>query len=364
MGTTAIKNVNVFDGEKLVTGKTVVIENGLISDKTTSDNVIDGSGCTLLPGFFESHTHLYSIKNLKQSARFGITTMLDMGTPSHELVDSLKNLQGLPDVLSPYQMASGKGSIQTRFLGFPETTIMKSVEDCEPFVNKQLAYGADYIKLILEDPDVVGETALSPEIVKAIVDTAHKNGKIVFAHATAAMSFRIGINAGVDVLTHVPTDSVLPREWVEEMKAKNIISVPTLIMSKGTTKISKFLPTHKGHVSEYINAENNVSLFKEVGVTISAGTDSNQTPILPLKVHHGSSLHAEFVLMESAGMTPVEILQSATSVPAKAFGFNDRGRIEAGLRADLVLVKGDPTKDIKATKAIKTVWINGIIFKG
>lgn len=91
------------------------------------------------------------------------------------------------------------------------------------------------------------------------------------------------------------------------------------------------------------------------GVPLLAGTDA--TPFAPL---HGESLHRELVLLTEAGLTNEEALAAATSVPARHFGLDDRGRIAPGLRADLVLVDGDPTHDITATSAIADVWRRGV----
>jgi imidazolonepropionase-like amidohydrolase len=90
-------------------------------------------------------------------------------------------------------------------------------------------------------------------------------------------------------------------------------------------------------------------------VPILAGTDSpvpGQT--------YGASLHGELSLLVAAGLTPREALTAATSAPARAFGLADRGRIRQGLRADLVLVEGDPTKDILYTRRIVAVWKRGV----
>src|SRR5690606_4236971 len=83
------------------------------------------------------------------------------------------------------------------------------------------------------------------------------------------------------------------------------------------------------------------------GVTILAGTDAPNPGTA-----HGASMHGELELLVEAGLSPAEALAAATSVPAKAFGLGDRGRIAPGLRADLVLVNGDPTQDITATRSI------------
>ena len=90
-------------------------------------------------------------------------------------------------------------------------------------------------------------------------------------------------------------------------------------------------------------------------VPVVAGTDA------PLAGGtHGASLHAELELLVNAGMTPLKALAAATSAPAQAFGLHDRGRMSPGLRADLVLVDGDPTIDIRATRAIAGVWKRGV----
>jgi imidazolonepropionase-like amidohydrolase len=91
------------------------------------------------------------------------------------------------------------------------------------------------------------------------------------------------------------------------------------------------------------------------GVPILAGTDA---PV-PGRTY-GASLHGELALLVGAGLTPPQALAAATSVPARAFRLADRGRIRPGLRADLVLVDGDPTKDILATRRIALVWKRGI----
>jgi imidazolonepropionase-like amidohydrolase len=71
-------------------------------------------------------------------------------------------------------------------------------------------------------------------------------------------------------------------------------------------------------------------------------------------------MHRELLLLTEAGLSAEEALAAATSVPARHFGLTDRGRIAPGLRADLVLVDGDPTRDITATRAIADVWRRGV----
>ena len=97
-----------------------------------------------------------------------------------------------------------------------------------------------------------------------------------------------------------------------------------------------------------------------------AGTDAYQgtAPSTNVRLQHGevfgASLHEELGLLVEAGLTPVEALRAATVLPAEYFGFSDRGKILPGRRADLVLIEGDPTQDITATRAIRSVWVTGV----
>jgi len=97
-----------------------------------------------------------------------------------------------------------------------------------------------------------------------------------------------------------------------------------------------------------------VRALRAEGVPILAGTDAPNPGTA-----HGASMHREMELLVKAGLTPAEALAAATSRPARTFGLTDRGRIAAGLRADLLLVKGDPTQDITATRDIVAVWKTG-----
>ena len=96
-------------------------------------------------------------------------------------------------------------------------------------------------------------------------------------------------------------------------------------------------------------------MLHEKGVPILAGTDAPNPGTA-----HGASVHRELRLLVDAGLTPAAALAAATSAPARAFKLSDRGRIAPGLRADLVLVNGDPTRDIGATRDIVTIWKRGV----
>ena len=110
----------------------------------------------------------------------------------------------------------------------------------------------------------------------------------------------------------------------------------------------------------YHNAQSLVGLLHQAGVPILAGTDANTTVGVPANVEHGSSLHRELELLVRAGLSPVAAIAAATSLPAKHFGLSDRGAVRPGLRADLVLIAGDPLADITDSRRVERVWCAGI----
>jgi imidazolonepropionase-like amidohydrolase len=131
--------------------------------------------------------------------------------------------------------------------------------------------------------------------------------------------------------------------------------VPTLTMMEAiVARLAAVAPV------SYDAASETVGRWHRAGVTILAGTDANQAPSAPASPPYGSSLHHELRLLVDAGLSPLEALRSATAGAAQYFGLDDRGVIEPGKRADLVLVDGDPVQDISAIGAIAAVWCGGV----
>jgi imidazolonepropionase-like amidohydrolase len=100
-----------------------------------------------------------------------------------------------------------------------------------------------------------------------------------------------------------------------------------------------------------------VAALRRAGVDVLAGTDASHLGAPGMA--HGASLHDELRLLVTAGFTPTEALRAATAVPARRFALGDRGRITPGLRADLLLVTGDPTTTIGDTLSVQAVWRQG-----
>jgi imidazolonepropionase-like amidohydrolase len=173
-------------------------------------------------------------------------------------------------------------------------------------------------------------------------------------------------NAGVDVITHAPLNRPITAEEASGLAHRGAALLPTLTMLKGTAGVINsrrlFRVLRRLNIAppvEYANASASIAIAKAAGLQILAGTDANNDAGAPWNPEFGSSLHDELELLVEAGLTPVEAVLAATSSPARTFGLTDRGEIKAGLRADLVLVSGDPTADIRAARSVSGVWLAG-----
>ena len=191
---TAIKNVRVFDGSGLTPLQTVVIDHGAIAAMgilASADTTIDGQGGALLPGLIDAHVHVLAPSELEQGARWGVTTMLDMGSPSMRLTDSLRNRLGASDIRGSGPAASAPGGIQTTRMGMPLSTAVTGPADAPRFVAERVAEGSDYLKIIVEDPAAMGPAALDVPTIAALVAAAHQAGLKVIAHASRTASMRM-----------------------------------------------------------------------------------------------------------------------------------------------------------------------------
>jgi imidazolonepropionase-like amidohydrolase len=174
-------------------------------------------------------------------------------------------------------------------------------------------------------------------------------------HADTVGAYSTAVSSRAEVITHVPAIGMIRDEDAWAMRGARQVAVPTLTMMESILATGML-----GDDTSIDHVIASLATLHRAGVTIVAGTDANTEPGAPARVWHGESLHHEFELMEQAGMSPVEILRSATVVAADVFGLDDRGVIAPGKRADLLLVDGDPTTDISATRAFRTVWCAGI----
>jgi imidazolonepropionase-like amidohydrolase len=382
----AFRNVDVFDGSRMIRRTNVLVGGGMIRAVGTdvaipiSAQEIDGKGKTLLPGLFDAHTHL-GIKNgeqfLRDALNFGVTTELEMWGSSESLALRKKISDSGSTEMADLRTAGTGITVPKGHptqMGGPDIPTLAPGDDVQAFVDARIAEGGDYIKIIYEHR----LPTLTKQQLEDVVAAAHRRNKLVVIHVSTQSEARDAITAGVDGLVHVFGDSPPDPGFAELAVQHHVFVTPTLSVInmitgesadtwwQGIPQLLPYItPSMRGTLEmkfqrvgtnlKFANAEAAVLALHRAGVPILAGTDA-PAPTLA----HGLSLHHELELLVHAGLTPMSALAAATLEPARAFGFHDRGRIAEGLRADLLLVKGDPSVDIKATRNIVGIWKLGV----
>lgn len=388
-GPVVIRNVRLFDGERIVQKTNVVFAGGRVTATgpkaavPTGAEVIDGTGKTLLPGLIDAHVHIITAEALSQSLVFGVTAVIDMFT-SADLMKALKADQaagraaGRAFFVSPGILATAPGGHGTQF-GIPIPTL-RGPADARGFVDDRVADGSDFIKIILDDGSAYSfsRPTLDMATVSALIAAAHARGKAAVIHAATLQNCRDSLNAGVDGLAHLFFDGGTDPEFGRLVARKKAFVIPTLSVIQGLGDQAMAIAVAKDpHLSPYLKSADieglqrtfgfrmdpssysaaaaAVPLLKKAGVPILAGTDAPNPGTA-----YGASLHGELSLLVQAGLTPLETLRAATSNAAAKFGLAGRGVVRVGEPADLVLVNGDPSVDIEATRDIVAVWKDGV----
>jgi imidazolonepropionase-like amidohydrolase len=387
-GTEAIKDARIFDGEKVIPSGTVVIKDGKIAAVgakiavPADAEVIDGRGKTLLPGLIDSHVHTWAPEQLKQAAMFGVTTVIDMFTYIETAKAIRKALAGgardLAFFISPQVLLTVPGGHGTQF-GAPIPTI-EPATDIQKFVDDRIAEGSDFIKIIQDDGSSYNfpRPTLTKDQVAAIIRAAHARGKLAVIHAATLRNCEDGLESGVDGLVHLYFNDAYDPDFGKLAARAKAFVIPTLSVLHSMAGMSNAAliadpglapfvsPQTAGEVNRtmegfhtspaaYAAAERALKQLKEAAVPILAGTDAPNPGTT-----FGASLHGELELLVKAGLTPIEALRAATSVPADKFHLEGRGRVRRGAFADLLLVDGDPGADILATRRVAAVWREGV----
>ncbi|MRH87492.1 amidohydrolase family protein [Nocardia sp. SYP-A9097] len=345
----ALRNVRVFDGRQVGEPTTVVIDGSVIGSDAAGAEVVDAGGAVLAPGFIDAHVHLDNVETLDVYAAHGVTTAFDMGSLSAELVAAQRDRIGTASMRSAGLPIVGSADAHANVPGIEDVPAVRGPEDAEAAVALRLAAGADYIKILFE----AGDDGLDPAIMKAVVVAAHDHRVQVVVHATSPEAYTISVDAAADVLTHVPLGLRLSESVIGRIAVERTVVVPTLTMMEGCAE-------SLGYGGMFKASLQNVGALHASGVPVLAGSDANETPGVPFHPAHGASLHHELELLVQAGLSTVDALNAATVLPARHFGLTDRGTIAPGLRADLVLLDGDPVADIRATRAIRGIWCGGV----
>lgn len=416
--TVAITGVRLVDGHggAPVEDATIVMADGRIAGAGRGIEIpanarrVAHRGRTVIPGLISTHSHVGQVsgtetgaKNytreviageLAQYARYGVTTVVALGNngplfstlraEAHaggiEGADLFGVMQGIgvPNGAPPQEMLK----VAPDQLFRPETA-----EEAREAIGRMAAADTDLVKLWLDNFGGLLPVKMAPEIYTAVIEQSQRHGLKVAAHVHDLVDAESIIDAGADIIAHGIRDQPVPEALIEKMKDKGVWYVPTLALDDATfiwaeappwtstpivraalspdlvaqiddaawrEKVLKEPRTAAARRSLAMNLQN-LKTLHEAGVKIAFGTDSGATP---LRVP-GIAEHRELALMIEAGLSPADALTIATRNSAELLGLDDRGTIEAGKRADLVVLDGDPTADIRASERIVEVWVAG-----
>ena len=379
--------------------------------------IVEGAGLTLLPGLIDLHTHMLSgasppwklslpnpERNLQTFLWAGITTVVDLGGHLEKSV-KLRDEVAAGKVLGPRMLVSGPHFTAPgghpaamldvmlpwylRWLVSDEEMAFQVTGESEARdgVARSVAAGVDVIKMT-SDTIPLDVPRIEPSTAEAVAAAARAHGKLVFAHVGTNDDAMRMAEAGANILAHGIYRERLEETTARVLAEKGIAVVPTMTVFDAVDRLvhdgleedaiqqgvrdpkvwkaltnrpprytlpERFVPyLDEVHASRPHWVEN-VRRLREAGVTILAGSDSPT-----LGSFGGAALHRELRLLQDAGMTPAEVLQAATLENARAIRRDGEvGSIEAGKKADLLLVEGDPTIDLANLHRIRAVYLGG-----
>jgi len=387
-GTTLVHDVRLFDGKAVHEHRSVLVRDGVIADADfhgrapEGSRVVIGAGRTLLPGLIDAHVHTW--QHFELPLVFGVTTQVDMFTGVEVMQRIQKQMaegrnQREADVFSAGTLVTAPGGHGTEY-PVPIPTLEKG-GDAQAFVDARIAEGSHFIKVVKEDGFADHHfNSLDIATVKAVIEAAHKRGKLAVVHISTLKDARAALEAGADGLAHLFVAAQMSQEDADDLarlaRARGAFVVPTFSVLESIAGVKPrdllddpqvaglldrtergALQTGYGPVPRpaILAAPKMVTAaMRRAGVPVLAGTDAGNAG-----TQYGASLHHELASLVDAGLTPREALVAATSAPAKAFRLGQRGRIAKGYKADLLLVEGNPLQDIGATRRIVEVWKDG-----
>jgi hypothetical protein len=405
-----IDNVELFDSERgrFLQHRAVLVQNGKVAAVGLAGSIespagvtkIDGSGLTLVPGLWDSHQHANDDWRLMQNVATGILNIRSPGTELNQAVDFIKR-RAAGDLIAP----DGRYSVivdRNGPLAAQIALTVNSAKEAIAAVDKIKSAGLWGVKFY---------TSMDPAWIAPAAAEAHRLRLHVHGHVPAGMRPLQAVRAGYDELAHitfvlmqampqevvdkantaariegpakygedVDLDSAGMKAFVAELARRHTIVDPTLTILElmltpdGRTVPPEYVPFMNvvpAAVSRYFKVDGYplfgglsrddfrksfnkmvqlVGRLHKAGVPIVAGTDNR-----------GLELVRELQLYQQAGFTPAEAIQSATIVPARMTGMDKTtGSIAKGKDADMILVRGDPSKDLAALRHIVMIFYDG-----
>lgn len=385
-------------------GVTVLIRDGRVvsvdADPPPRDvAVLELADHTCLPGLIDMHTHLtdrpgdtvdlsvyYSRtledqvalgrENARATLEAGFTSVRDVGTYIGWSDRALRDEINAGRTVGPRMQAAGyyltipggggdlviPGHAESEIPPQVRMGVARGAEEFRRKAQQAVDGGADVLKIlasgaVLAYGGVPGEPEMTPAEIAAVVEVAHAAGRKVAAHAHGARSIREAAEAGVDTIEHA---SLIDDAAIAVVRERGVaLSMDVYngdyIDSEGRAQgwpeefLRKNIETTEAQRQGFTRAH-------QAGAAIVFGTDSAVYP-------HGLNAR-QFPIMVARGMTPMEAIQSATTVAARYMGWGDRvGRIAPGYLGDVIAVRGDPLADIRALGEVEVVIKGGLVFK-
>ena len=380
-GTYAMVGGTVIDG----TGRppirrgVVIVRDGRIAEVGGRDEVtippevarVPIDGWTLMPGLWDMHTHVTQIEWAPVYLAAGVTTVRDMGNEIEFIVplrDSIASGRALGPRLLLAGLVDGGGP---NAFG---VVYAAGADEAKKVVAKYHDLGFQQIKIY---------SLVAPPVVEAICDEAHRLGMTVTGHVPTGMTIEQAVASGMDHIAHLPirgeADSDEVRRTIAFLREHKTVVDPTqswneLLGHALGTPIADFQPgiakippplnrlfSSAGSDGDAAAARTRldrtlriVKALHDAGVPIVAGTDEG----IP-----GHSLHREIELYVDAGLTPMEALQAATIVPARAMKLDaELGTIERGKRADMIVLNMNPLERIENIRGVRWTIVDGRVY--
>jgi imidazolonepropionase-like amidohydrolase len=351
-----IKNVKVFDGQKITENRSVKVEANIITQvspdiKIKNDfKIIDGKGKTLIPALSNAHVHAWSPASLKEAAQAGVLNVMDMhGMENYQqFMLNVKDSTNYSRFYRAGYAATAPEGHGTQF-GFPVPTL-EGPQDAKNFILNRKNAKVDYIKIIVE-PQLA---TLSHETVAEIILEAHQVNLKAVVHISQRDDAIKVLSNKADGLVHIWWDEPISTGKVKELKQNHdFFVIPTLL-----TTFKAFNAMGEGSQGFMNKSEilSEVKKLHDLNVPILAGTDPPN-----LNINYGTDLYEELFLLKEAGLSNIEILKAGTSNIAEAFNLENTGRIKNGFTADMLLIEGDPTENIEDIKNIEMIWKAGVL---
>lgn len=382
----------LVDGDRI---RAVGPESEIVPPEGAVVEEIDFGDRTVLPGFVDSHVHLVSMgdgrvgdelaklpdevltlqaaRNARAHLQSGVTTVRDCGAKNRTTF-MLRRAMEMGITSGPMLSLTGRPAAiiggHLSYFGIQAT----GVDECRAAVRQLVKEGADFVKITASGGSTRTSLSERPSFdvdeLTAICDEVHKFGKHTAAHCVNSEAMLNCLNAGIDTIIHgrhLEADgSRIFREDVTERIVKQGVFVnynmggvnhrlQTLVTKRDRTGLTSEEQAQLDWLVEYIEVDQEFySRMRSAGVTMICGSDSAWGHYKMGQFHYEVEAHT------AAGMRPIEALVAATKDAARSCMVEDQvGTIEPGKKADLLIVDGDPSKDIAAIRGVVDVFKSG-----